>query len=57
VAREREGRLGVYASTVTPGRIALRDEVAIESTPCIAPRRAAMPAQRNRRLYNMFRLQ
>jgi uncharacterized protein YcbX len=33
VAREREGRLGVYASTVTPGRIALRDEVAIESTP------------------------
>lgn len=30
VARERGGRLGVYGSTVTPGRIALRDAVTIE---------------------------
>lgn len=30
VARERDGKLGVYGSTVTPGRIALQDAVAIE---------------------------
>jgi uncharacterized protein YcbX len=30
VAHEREGKLGVYGSTVTPGRIALQDAVAIE---------------------------
>jgi uncharacterized protein YcbX len=30
VVRERGGRLGVYGSTVTPGTIALGDEVAIE---------------------------
>lgn len=31
VAREREGRLGVYGSTVSPGRVALQDVVAIEA--------------------------
>ena len=30
VARERDGKLGVYGSTVSPGRIALQDAVAIE---------------------------
>ena len=30
VARERDGKLGVYGSTVTPGRIALQDAVMIE---------------------------
>jgi uncharacterized protein YcbX len=34
VARERDGKLGVYGSTVTPGRIALQDAVTVESTPC-----------------------
>jgi hypothetical protein len=28
--RQRDGKLGVYGSTVTPGRIALQDAVAIE---------------------------
>lgn len=31
VARERNGKLGVYGSTVAPGRIALQDAVAIEA--------------------------
>lgn len=31
VARERDGRLGVYGSTVTPGRVALHDVVAVEA--------------------------
>ena len=30
VARERDGKLGVYGSTVSPGRVALQDVVAIE---------------------------
>lgn len=33
VASEREGRLGVYGTTVTPGPVAVGDEVSIESTP------------------------
>ena len=31
VARDREGCLGVYGSTVTPGRVALNDPVFMES--------------------------
>jgi len=30
VARERDGKLGVYGSTVSPGRVALQDVVTIE---------------------------
>lgn len=33
VAREREGCLGVYGSTVEPGRVAVHDPVVLESTP------------------------
>lgn len=33
VATERQGYLGVYGSTVTPGRVALNDPVWIESAP------------------------
>lgn len=32
VAQEREGCLGVYASTVQPGRVAIGDEVSLESS-------------------------
>lgn len=32
VAREREGCLGVYGSTVEPGRVAVHDPVVVEST-------------------------
>ena len=31
IAREREGSLGVYGSTVQPGRVAVGDAVAIEA--------------------------
>jgi hypothetical protein len=31
IARERDARLGVYGSTVEPGRIAVGDPVEIES--------------------------
>ena len=32
VARDREGCLGIYGTTVEPGRITLRDEVVVESS-------------------------
>lgn len=31
IARERDARLGVYGSTVEPGRVAVGDPVEIES--------------------------
>jgi len=31
VAQERQGCLGIYGSTVEPGRVAVNDSVAIES--------------------------
>lgn len=33
VARDREGCLGVYGSTVEPGRVALNDPVSVETSP------------------------
>jgi uncharacterized protein YcbX len=34
VARDRQGCLGVYGSTVTPGRIAVNDAVTLRTRPC-----------------------
>ena len=37
IARERDGQLGVYGSTVEPGRVAVGDPVELESSPDSVP--------------------
>lgn len=46
VARDRQGCLGVYGSTVEPGRVAVNDPVIIESPAGPLPKYSSSPSQR-----------